>query len=426
MQDLKEDTENLINLLKNSSEWDPEHDLKLKELEELLINQKNIKKAIIFSQSKETAKYLYCELSRRGLKRIGLATGGMDNIQQTIKSFSPRSNNTSINPKDEVSFLIATDVLSEGQNLQDCNTVINYDLPWAIIKLIQRVGRVDRIGQESDEILCYCFMPSEGVEELIRLKSRIQHRLRENAEVIGTDEQFFQDEEQVLLDLYSEKSEIVDREILEDMDLPSYALEIWNKAIKSDPELEKKIIDMPNSVHSTKSSNDESNRVLLFAKSHVTNNLLELDENENIVTENQKEILEKAACDPDASSQKKMKNHYKIIGSGLGKIEEGLEKINMVGRLGRKSPRKKSYDLFDGILNKSEGDELIIDDIYTYPLLSDTENTLSRMFRRAVPAQTMMEHIRERFRNETLVNKKEAQRMSEKPQIVCSMGLVKE
>ena len=76
-------------------------------------------------------------------------------------------------------FLITTDVLSEGQNLQDCNTVINYDLPWAIIKLIQRVGRIDRIGQESDKIFCHSFMPDEDLEKQIRLRSRIQNRLRE-------------------------------------------------------------------------------------------------------------------------------------------------------------------------------------------------------------------------------------------------------
>ena len=62
--------------------------------------------------------------------------------------------------------LVATDVLSEGQNLQDAAIVVNYDLPWALIRLVQRAGRVDRIGQKADEILCYSFLPAEGVEKL--------------------------------------------------------------------------------------------------------------------------------------------------------------------------------------------------------------------------------------------------------------------
>ena len=193
LNDLMDDTEKLISLLNDSKEWNPQKDLKIKELEKL-IKEDCVKKAVIFSQSKETAEYLKEELTKRGVTKIGLATGGMEDISKTIKCFSPKSNNFSLSPKDEIDILVATDVLSEGQNLQDCNTVINYDLPWAIIKLVQRVGRVDRIGQESEEIYCHSFMPNEGLEELIKLKSRIQKRLKESAEVIGTDERFFKDE----------------------------------------------------------------------------------------------------------------------------------------------------------------------------------------------------------------------------------------
>ena len=82
-------------------------------------------------------------------------------------------------------------MLSEGQNLQDGFIIVNYDLPWAIIRLIQRAGRVDRIGQESEKIYCYSFKPADGVERIIRLRTRLFNRLTENAEVIGTDEEFF-------------------------------------------------------------------------------------------------------------------------------------------------------------------------------------------------------------------------------------------
>ena len=95
---------------------------------------------------------------------------------------------------DELRVLIATDVLSEGQNLQDCAIVVNYDLPWAIIRLIQRAGRVDRIGQQAEKILCYSFLPADGVERIIRLRARVRQRLQENAEVVGTDEAFFEDD----------------------------------------------------------------------------------------------------------------------------------------------------------------------------------------------------------------------------------------
>ena len=106
--------------------------------------------------------------------------------------FSPESNKKRdvVKPEHELRVLIATDVLSEGQNLQDCHVIVNYDLPWAIIRLIQRAGRVDRIGQKSDTIYCYSFMPADGVERIIHLRRRVRQRLKENAEVVGSDEVF--------------------------------------------------------------------------------------------------------------------------------------------------------------------------------------------------------------------------------------------
>ena len=260
--DLKKDSDKFLSLLKKSKEWNPGKDLKLKKLEDLLKERKG-QKSLIFTQSRETAGYLKDQLKKRGVKNLSLITGGMDGVQNIIKRFSPKSNGLKITQDShrekikarplqnnnkttavtdpEIDILITTDVLSEGQNLQDCNTVINYDLPWAVIKLIQRVGRVDRIGQKADKIFCYSFMPDEGLNRLINLRGRIQQRLNENAKVIGTDEKFFEDERRILVDLYNEKSEILERGISEDIDLSSFALEIWNKGIKKDPALEKKL-----------------------------------------------------------------------------------------------------------------------------------------------------------------------------------------
>ena len=424
LTDLQDDTEKLINFLKESKEWNPKKDLKITKLEKLL-KKDYIKKSLIFTQSKETAEYLKEELSKRGVKKTALAVGGMDNIQKTIKLFSPMSNNENISSKEEIDILIATDVLSEGQNLQDCNTVINYDLPWAIIKLIQRVGRVDRIGQSAEKIYCHSFMPNEGLENLIQLKSRIQDRLKENAEVIGTDEVFFRDEKQSFIDLYNENSNVLNKEILEDVDLSSYAHSIWDKAIKDEPSLEEKIKGMPDSIHASKDSENPEQRVLLFAKSHITNDLLELNHDGDIITENQKEILDKACCHPQTQPKERTNDHYQIVRSGLKKIEEKLQPINKSGNFGTsRNPRKKIFDLFNSMLQKTEEDEQIIDEVFHYPLFSDVETVLARKFRRKQPDDEIKNYTREKYREEILVNKKEIKKMTEKPRIVCSMGLV--
>ena len=89
-------------------------------------------------------------------------------------------------------------------------------------------GRVDRIGQQASEILCYSFLPADGVEHLLQLRARVRWRLRNNAEVVGTDEAFFEDEDKrTVLDLYNEKDCILDGDDEADVDLSSYAYQIW-------------------------------------------------------------------------------------------------------------------------------------------------------------------------------------------------------
>ena len=156
--------------------------------------------------------------------------------------FSPDSNEkrNEVPADQEFRVLVATDVLSEGQNLQDGAIVVNFDLPWAIIRLIQRAGRVDRIGQKADKILCYSFLPADGVERIIRLRARVRQRLKENAEVVGTDEAFFEDDrnDQAVRDLFTEKAGILDGDADNEVDLGSYAYQIWKNAIDRDPSLQ--------------------------------------------------------------------------------------------------------------------------------------------------------------------------------------------
>ena len=195
--------------------------------------------------------------------------------------FSPNSNNkrNEVSPDQEFEILIATDVLSEGQNLQDAAIVVNFDLPWAIIRLIQRAGRVDRIGQKADEIRCHTFLPAEGVERIIRLRARVRQRLQENAEVVGTDESFFEDDrdDQVVRDLFTEKAGILDGDADTEVDLGSFAYQIWKNATDRDPSLLKTIPDLPNVVLSTKphiASKSQPEGVLAYVRTADGNDAL--------------------------------------------------------------------------------------------------------------------------------------------------------
>lgn len=170
---------------------------------------------------------------------------------------------------------------------------VNYDLPWAIIRLIQRAGRVDRIGQQADTILCYSFLPADGVERIIRLRARVRRRLRENAEVVGADETFFEDQDgyQAVRDLFTEKAGILDGEEDAEVDLASYAYQIWKNAIDKNSELEKIIPTMPNVVYSAKQFRetcDQPEGTLVYLRTAEENDALAwIDRDGSSVTESQ-------------------------------------------------------------------------------------------------------------------------------------------
>jgi superfamily II DNA or RNA helicase len=209
---LQQDSETLLSILSECGDWQTAQDAKLDSLEWMLTKTHPNDKVLVFTQFADTAFYLHQQLVARGLTQIEVASGRSANPTELAWRFSPVSNDKQV--KDEIRVLIATDVLSEGQNLQDAAIVVNYDLPWAIIRLIQRVGRLDRIGQQAAEIICYSFLPAEGVEKIINLRARLKHRLSQNAEVVGTDEAFFEDDENttILHDLYHEKASILEDE----------------------------------------------------------------------------------------------------------------------------------------------------------------------------------------------------------------------
>ncbi|HWC63853.1 MAG TPA: helicase-related protein, partial [Rhizomicrobium sp.] len=296
---LASDADRLIRILKNSGDWKAETDAKLSALFDLVQRQHAKEKVLVFSQFADTVRYLERQLRKRGVRDLAGVTGEDENPTAMAWRFSPESNKKrdQVTKDDELRVLLATDVLSEGQNLQDASIIVNFDLPWAIIRLIQRAGRVDRIGQRAERILCYSFLPADGVENLIRLRGRVRQRLHENAEVVGTDEAFFEDEKERenLFDLYHEKSGILDGDADNEVDLASYAYQIWKNAIDQEPQLQKSIPDLPPVVYSSRphiASPGKPEGVLVYLRTDEGNDALAwIDPDGNSVTESQFDIL---------------------------------------------------------------------------------------------------------------------------------------
>lgn len=200
-RDLKADLEVLELLILMLKDITPEHDTKLQQLVADLknkfehpINGSN-KKVLIFTAFADTANYLYEQLSGRILNDCGLHTAlitgstegkcSLPKLKCTFNDiltyFSPLSKDRdAIHPNDtrEIDVLIATDCISEGQNLQDCDYLINYDIHWNPVRIIQRFGRIDRIGSKNDVIQLVNYWPDMELDDYIKLKGRVESRMK--------------------------------------------------------------------------------------------------------------------------------------------------------------------------------------------------------------------------------------------------------
>ena len=198
---LEKDAENLELLSLMIADITPEHDTKLQKLFDIIqekiehpINPGN-RKIIIFTAFSDTADYLYANVSKFAKEKFELETaeitGTVDgkttipklhaDLNTVLTCFSPISKGKAVlmpGSKDELDILIATDCISEGQNLQDCDYLINYDIHWNPVRIIQRFGRIDRIGSKNDHIQLVNFWPDMDLDEYINLKARVETRMK--------------------------------------------------------------------------------------------------------------------------------------------------------------------------------------------------------------------------------------------------------
>jgi len=433
---LKKDAQLIMDILEKGKDWDATMDKQIDSFEHLCKIEHKGEKILLFTQFADTARYLEKELRRRGLKDLLCVTGNTENPTEAAHRFSPKSNESKLK-KDEVRVLITTDVLSEGQNLQDAHIIVNFDLPWALIRLIQRAGRVDRIGQQSEVIYCYSFLPTDGVENIIRLRHRLQQRIKENSEVVGSDEVFFDGDPVNIRDLYNEKAGILDEDDSDDdVDLTSKAFEIWNQATKANPELRKTIINLPNVIYSTKPKPDEAihNGVITYHKTAAGTDVLTwLDEHKNIRSRSQNRILKILECSLDTPALEKLEDHHLLVARAVEIAQQAQKSTG--GHLGKKSSvRYKTYMRLHRYYEESkntlfENDNLkkAIDDIYKYPMQESSKTLLNRRLRLGISEQDLSQ-VAIILRNEgrlCIIDDHNSSQLNA-PQVICSMGLKEE
>lgn len=429
------DGREIVKILTIGKDWNPDQAKQLNARHKLLTETHNKEKVLVFTQFADTAYYLAEQLEKRGVKKMECVTGDNENPSAIAHRFSPVSNSkpeiASMNQ--DLRVFITTDVLSEGQNLQDSHIILNYDLPWAIIRLIQRAGRVDRIGQKAEQIQCYSFLPEDGIEQIINLRSRLSSRIRQNAEVVGSDETFFDGDPVNIEDLYNERSSILDEDDQDgEVDLASYAYQIWKNATDNDPSLNKLIPDLPNVVYATKHNNEEPEKqgVIVYTRTVQENDVLAwVDINGKLITQSQLTILKAAHCTPDTKPEYRLNTHHELVKNGIDYIRE--EEKTTGGSLGKKNGVKyRVYTRLDWYCKKYEGTLFVsealkkaIDDVYKFPLKEFGRETLNRQLKAGVSDEELASLVISLREEDKLSIINEDEQPFNEPQIICSLGI---
>lgn len=194
-QDLQDDRATIAGLLDEVSQVDADRDAKLAELKEFLqekaenpTNDGN-RKALVFTAFSDTAEYLYEHVADWAARELGLHTALITGsktrttapvrheMHTVLTAFSPRSKGGDLDGP-QIDFVIATDTISEGQNLQDCDTVVNYDIHWNPVRIVQRFGRVDRLGTKNKSVQLVNFWPTPDLDSYINLEGRVSSRMK--------------------------------------------------------------------------------------------------------------------------------------------------------------------------------------------------------------------------------------------------------
>ncbi|MDR1469257.1 MAG: phospholipase D-like domain-containing protein [Spirochaetaceae bacterium] len=475
-KDIEADTSELLTIMEKNKIWDPSKDRQLNALSDLVSKKYAGEKIIVFTQYADTAHYLYHALKKRGVRDLERVTGSSENATNIAHRFSPESNKKHLGKKQfapsmpgEIRVLIATDVLSEGQNLQDCHIVVNYDLPWAIIRLIQRAGRVDRIGQKSDTIYCYSFLPEDGLETILALRGRLQKRIKENAEAVGSDEVFFDGDPVNIKDLYNEKAGILDDEDDDDVDLASYCYQLWQNGCEKHPELKKIIPELPDVVYATKKKEGEvspslqppaasfatpsagdtpatppwrsaGDGVIVYAQTGDGNDSLAwmetrtetgtgTEEKGHLVSQSPLEILKALKCGYDEPPLPRQEHHHTLTAEAIAYLSEFNDKIG--GQLGKRNgARYRAFTRLEQWLHANK-DGLFIteeikhihEDLYRFPLKEDAVDAINRELKSGIDDEKLVEMLCSLNGEDKLCVKTEDKPETKEARIICSMGL---
>ena len=269
-------------------------------------------KRLIFTQYADTARYLHENLSKQiEPKTLEVIFSGDKSKYRVVGRFAPKANPeyklTATEP--ELETVIATDVLSEGLNLQDCNKIINYDLHWNPVRLIQRFGRIDRIGSEHDVVYGFNFLPETGIDRHLGLRQKLHNRIQEIHDTIGEDSAILDRTEQLneeaMYAIYEKKGanlSLFEEEEEEFVDL-NEAEEILRQLKRENPAEYERIANLRDGIRAAK-PNSNTRGTYVFCQAERYQQLFLVDAKGEIVSRDIPRVLGAVKCGPELEGGK--------------------------------------------------------------------------------------------------------------------------
>lgn len=284
-------------------------------------------KVIVFTQYSDTARYLHDQLGKE-IDDLAVIDSKTKNRLQILRRFSPKSNRHELKGERETRVVVATDVFSEGLNLQDAACIINYDLHWNPVRLIQRVGRIDRIGSPHDTIHIYNFFPEVALDKGLGLKERLARRIQEIHNTIGEDEKILDEREQLnsndMYGIYSNSEQSVEEE---DGGFDINEAELLIRDLKdNDQQLFDRVRNFPDGIRAGLAS-DASGTYVFCGVGRRYKRMYLVDDKGRIIASDPAEIVPLLRCDRDTSLQPLPQTHNQTVEVVRQFFAEHIERI---------------------------------------------------------------------------------------------------
>ena len=445
-KDIEHDVGLLKKILKLVADITPDKDAKLKTLQGHLARKPlHGAKCLIFTQYADTARYLFDNLNpKRQRDDVEVIFSGDKSKERVVGRFAPKANpeyRFAAGEK-ELMIVVATDVLAEGLNLQDCDNIINYDLHWNPVRLIQRFGRIDRIGSDHDVVRGFNFLPETELDKNLGLHEKLDRRIQEIHDTIGEDAQILDKHEQinsdamyaiyethgggaVQLDLWGGAED-------QFLDL-NEAEEILRQLRKDDPAEFERVANLRDGIRTARGDIDRG--MFVFCQAGRFQQLFQLDDKGDIVSRDVPKVLGKVKCAPDAKAAPLPAAYNQAVMAVQDRFAEEVRH--------REAERSHVFNLTHGqlyvmrelrlLFDLSNDEEVkrqvnILEKTYRGSLTGAVKKELNQLRRNSVTGEALLKSLIQIYNQHALKDASVRRTLdgeeSAVPRIICSEGFV--